>query len=226
MHTSLFCTALASEVTLLQESFPELADALGRAKAIITDGLLFPEDDGRTAMVRSRDGDRWYVVNGHCDCKASAYRTDPCKHRLSLRLYHKVAERLMAAEEERWTVDLAPETQPPSTIDARWLVFLHGKQFVLYAGLLAMAHARGLVSLKARFLSVTPELALAEATATFRNGSEFSEAADATPANVGAKVKAHFPRMAITRAKARALRDALNIGLCTLEELGEDGGSA
>lgn len=49
----------------------------------------------------------------------------------------------------------------------------------------------------------------------------FSEAADATPANVAPRVKAHFPRMALTRAKARALRDALNMGMCSLEELSE-----
>src|SRR5207248_5144296 len=88
-----------------------------------------------------------------------------------------------------------------------------------YAGLLALAHERGLVSLKARFISVTPELALAEAEAVFQDGRVFTEAADATPANVGPQVKAHYARMALTRAKARCLRDALNISMCTLEEL-------
>jgi hypothetical protein len=82
-----------------------------------------------------------------------------------------------------------------------------------------MAHEQGLVSLKVRFISVTPELALCEATATFRDGREFSECADATPANVGPTVKAHYPRIAATRAKARALRDSLNIGICSVEEL-------
>jgi len=47
------------------------------------------------------------------------------------------------------------------------------------------------------------------------------ECADATPTNVGAKVKAHFARMALTRAKARGLRDALNIAMCSVEEMAE-----
>jgi hypothetical protein len=98
-------------------------------------------------------------------------------------------------------------------------VTLHGKPFVQYAGLLFLAHERGLVSLKAHFISVTGELALAEAEATFADGKTYSECADATPSNVNPKVKAHFPRMALTRAKARALRDTLNISLIVVEEL-------
>jgi hypothetical protein len=102
------------------------------------------------------------------------------------------------------------------------IVFLHGKPFVQYAGLLALAHERGLVSLKASFISVTAELALAEAEAVFADGKTFGECADATPQNVGPKIKAHYARMALTRSKARCLRDALNIGICALEELTED----
>jgi hypothetical protein len=86
-----------------------------------------------------------------------------------------------------------------------YLVTLHGKQFVRYVGLLLLAHQRGLQSLKTHFLSVTAELAMAEAEATFADGRVFSEAADATPTNVGLQVKAHYPRMALTRAKARTL---------------------
>jgi hypothetical protein len=85
--------------------------------------------------------------------------------------------------------------------------------------LLALAHARGLVHLAADFLSVTAELALAHAVATFQDGRTFEESADATPTNVNAKVRVHYPRMALTRAKARALRDALNIALVSVEEL-------
>jgi len=64
-------------------------------------------------------------------------------------------------------------------------------------------------------------LAVAHATATFADGRRFTESGDATPENVGAQVRPHFARLALTRAKARCLRDALNIGLCAVEELGE-----
>ena len=50
-----------------------------------------------------------------------------------------------------------------------------------------------------------------------RRGS-FTAVGDATPENVTARIAPHFIRMADTRAKARALRDALNIGAVTLEE--------
>ena len=46
----------------------------------------------------------------------------------------------------------------PPTIPAQYVVSLHGKSFVQYTGLLAMAHARGLVSLKVHFISVTDAL--------------------------------------------------------------------
>jgi hypothetical protein len=82
-----------------------------------------------------------------------------------------------------------------------------------------MAHERGLVNLSAHFISVTDTLALAEATAEFADGKTFSECADATPQNVGSTVRAHFARIALTRAKARCLRDALNISVCSVEEL-------
>jgi hypothetical protein len=104
-------------------------------------------------------------------------------------------------------------------IPAWALVELHGRQFITFGGLLAMAHERGLQSLAAQFISVTAELALAEATAMFADGRTYTEAADATPANVNAKIRPHFPRMALTRSKARCLRDALNIPFVCVEEL-------
>jgi len=73
-----------------------------------------------------------------------------------------------------------------------------------------------------RFAKLATSYPLAKAAATFANGKTFAECADATPANVGPKLKAHYARMALTRAKARCLRDALNVGICTLEELTED----
>ena len=96
---------------------------------------------------------------------------------------------------------------------------IKGKDFIEFGGLLAMAHEAGLVRLEAEFITVTADLALAKATATFADGRVFTEAGDATPANVNAQVKPHFARCALTRAKGRALRDALNIAMVSLEEL-------
>ena len=93
--------------------------------------------------------------------------------------------------------------------------------FVQFGGLLAMAHEQGLLSLTARFITVEADLATAEATAVFEDGRRFTECGDASPGNVGDKVRPHFARMALTPAKARALRDALNIGMCSVEELSE-----
>ena len=88
-----------------------------------------------------------------------------------------------------------------------------------FAGLLALAHAQGLTSLKAELTNITPELAVARATAVFADGRTFEEAGDATPDNINTQVRKHFARCALTRAKSRAIRDALNIGMVALEEL-------
>jgi hypothetical protein len=64
-------------------------------------------------------------------------------------------------------------------------------------------------------------LAIARATAAFRDGRSFSESADATPENVHFNIRPHFPRAALTRAKARVLRDALNIAMVAIEDLDE-----
>ena len=104
-------------------------------------------------------------------------------------------------------------------IDARFVVTIQGKPFVKYAGLLEMAHTHGLVTLTANWTYNDAELSLAQAVATFQDGRRFEEAGDATPANCSGKVAVHFRRVALTRAKARVLRDALGIDLVAVEEL-------
>lgn len=48
----------------------------------------------------------------------------------------------------------------------------------------------------------------------------FDGIGDASPDNVGRMIVMHTVRMAETRAKARALRDAINVGVTAFEELG------
>ena len=163
------------------------------------------------------DPEKWYQVfaNGtviKCTCKGYlSHRT--CKHLGAVQAYLQQTEGGIEEEE-------AGETAPsaPSAI-AKWIKKIHGKEFIQYAGLLALAHEQGLQELATEFISVTPELAIAVAHAFFADGRKFWDAGDATPTNVHQQVRAHFPRVALTRAKARCLRDALNIGMVAVEEL-------
>lgn len=116
---------------------------------------------------------------------------------------------------------------------SEFLIQRNGKIFVLYAGLLDLAHERGLRDLRVELVqSPSAEnsfVAIAKAIATVRDGDTFSifeEIGDASAANTSKAIAPHIIRMAATRAKARALRDALNIGVTALEELKGDGESA
>jgi len=97
-----------------------------------------------------------------------------------------------------------------------------GRRFVLYAGLLEEAHARGLRSIETELLQVpnaeNGEVAIARAVVRMEEG-KFSGIGDASPGNVGRAIVPHIIRMAETRSKARALRDAINVGVTALEEL-------
>jgi hypothetical protein len=220
-----FVDALHRDVAILQAKFPELADALSRAQAIIAEDRLFVEDDGKQAMVVASDGVPYDHVNGHCHGKASEYRKEPCKHRLALRLYQRVADALLA-EQERWEPDDAnPAFQPPAAtpaIPADAILHIQGKPFVKFEGLLALAHQRSLVELSTTVVQCTLDMAICQATARFQDGRSFTDIGDATPESVARHLRPAFIRMAATRASARALRRALNIGHCAVEELGSE----
>jgi hypothetical protein len=99
-----------------------------------------------------------------------------------------------------------------------------GKTYILFAGLLDMAHSRGLVSIDTELLQIPDDsngkVAIVGATVELEGGATFSGIGDASPANVSRSIAPHVIRMAETRAKARALRDAVNVGEAALEELG------
>src|SRR5919198_1092355 len=99
-----------------------------------------------------------------------------------------------------------------------------GKTFVLYAGLLDLAHERGLKAITTTLVQIPSEMngmiAICHATVETEQGT-FTGLGDASPENVSRLMLPHLIRMAETRAKARALRDAVNVGVTALEELGE-----
>jgi hypothetical protein len=64
-------------------------------------------------------------------------------------------------------------------------------------------------------------VAVVKARVEMEDGRTFSGIGDACPDNVGRNIVPHIIRMAETRAKARALRDAVNVGATALEELSD-----
>jgi hypothetical protein len=110
-------------------------------------------------------------------------------------------------------------------VKKEFIVERDGRSFVLYAGLLDLGHERGLRSITTTLVQVPGELngmtAIVHATVETEGGT-FTGLGDASPGNVTRMMAPHLIRMAETRAKARALRDAVNVGVTALEELGDD----
>lgn len=99
------------------------------------------------------------------------------------------------------------------------------REVATYAGLLARAHAEGLKRIATRLLQVphpdNGDVAIASAEVEMRDGTTFTGIGDASPRNVPSRIAEATIRMAETRAKARALRDATDIGIVALEELAD-----
>lgn len=103
------------------------------------------------------------------------------------------------------------------------LTLLNGNWYLTHAGLLRLAirkRCKGIrVAPLAEFCSAESSRWVFEAVVYDRNGSGFYGVGDADPSNTSMLVRGAEMRIAETRAVNRALRKALGIGLCTVEEL-------
>jgi hypothetical protein len=105
-----------------------------------------------------------------------------------------------------------------------YIINWQGNDFVKYEGLLDEAHQQGLCRISTTLVQVPHQdnnnVAIVHAEVETSKGT-YSGLGDASPTNVGRMIVPHIVRMAETRAKARALRDAINVGVTALEELGD-----
>jgi hypothetical protein len=112
-------------------------------------------------------------------------------------------------------------------LDKRHVISLQGQEFITYEGLLSEAHAKGLKSIRTRLVqlpdSSNGQTAVVTAEVELEGGKVFAGIGDANPQNVNSMIAKHLIRMAETRAKARAFRDAVNIGMTSLVELDDTG---
>jgi hypothetical protein len=109
-------------------------------------------------------------------------------------------------------------------VKKEYVINRQGKDFVLYEGLLDEAHQQGLKRISTTLVQIPHDenghMAVVAAEVETEKGV-FTGLGDASPSNVSRMIVPHLLRMAETRAKARALRDAVNIGVTALEELGD-----
>jgi hypothetical protein len=208
-----FREVLAGLATKTLTKIPALHGRVGKACKLVLGGDVALAEDGTAPVGSLTAPSRTYLVgHGACDCQD--YDRAPehlCAHRLSVGFLRKVQELLPASS----------SVETPAGIDLRHIVLIQNKPFVKFAGLLELAHKRGLQALRVDWTYNDAELSLAHAVTVFPFGT-FEESGDATPANVNHKVAPHFRRCALTRAAARCLRLALGLDMVAVEELADE----
>ncbi len=104
------------------------------------------------------------------------------------------------------------------------IVSIDGKPYVLYAGLLQLAKQEGVTRMHVQIeqipMAQNGYMAIVRATVVTKKGASYSDIADASPESVGdSRLIPHLLRVASTRAKARALKDAFAVDMTSMEEL-------
>jgi hypothetical protein len=140
----------------------------------VLNGAVELLDNGH-AMVASQSEKgvtAYTLTNGSCECVdfASAPQGQ-CKHRLARGIAIRATQIAKELGQAESPVTLTPDdlasdleaepvpVPPAVTIPPQFLVTIQGKPFITSHGLLHLAHQQGLLSLSARFISVTADLA-------------------------------------------------------------------
>jgi hypothetical protein len=242
--------AISQATEAARKRFPHSNERIERAYALVHEGkvVLHPKD--KTATVQSSDGTKAYTVNGHCDCPDAPRAPEGiCKHKFAALILRKASVLVKALSQATAPFVVQPEAMDVQAVEAEaveemeevvspaleaevvpmapripaeFLYERDGTTAIRWGGLLHLAHQAGLCSMSVEVVTVSAELAVMRATATFNDGGVWTDIADASPGNVGKKVAPHFVRMASTRAMARALRLALDIHFICAVELGDD----
>ena len=234
-HTLPFTQALEqAEAQARSTLAPALHGRLSDAVALVQNGRVFQTSTGEWQVDSTSRTGLTYSVNGSCTCDDHHFNKPRwCKHQLAMFLSQRVCTLMQPPAPQSPAVETepppppvpeapapAPEPAPAPgkrAIPAHFLQQIQGQTFIKYAGLLQLAHERGLQELRATWTFNDGELSLARAVALFPFGT-FEECGDSTPES-GRRVGVHWRRMSLTRAKARCLRDALGLDLCSLEEM-------
>lgn len=105
-----------------------------------------------------------------------------------------------------------------------FIVQIDDHPYITYAGLLYLAHEAGIKSIVTHLLQIPAYknsfTAIVRASVVMKNGEIFTDIGDASHDSIGdPRYVPHLIRCASTRAKSRALRDALNVGIPSIEEM-------
>jgi hypothetical protein len=111
-----------------------------------------------------------------------------------------------------------------ASVDPKYIKSIKGREFVVFEGLLDLAHQDGLNLIETELIQHPTEengfTAITHARVRTDRGT-FSGIGDASPANVREHIAPHLVRMSETRAIARGLRWGTNVAQCSEVEMGE-----
>ncbi len=187
---------------------------------------VFRLEDSPWFYVESEEGKICYKVcynnetDYYCNCGdfSRGFKNDT-----TFRCKHVMAVMASVTEGDPQNVRFLERWRPK--LEDTFIKRIDDKDFVLYAGLLDVAHQKNLCTVDVELIqnptNENGNTAICKARVETVDGRRFADIGDANPYNCNAKVAKHLIRMASTRAKARAFRDMDNIGMTALEELGD-----